>query len=83
MKLIDIGGDDGLQAVVVGGPGQHKWSILGLFLVVEIDGAEVDAGAAFQRGEESGGDVGAHPVGHPIQFITGHEAAILVHCLID
>lgn len=85
MKLINIGngcvGVLGVEVVaaVNSGAEDHERSVLGLILVFEFSGAEVDAGATLQRGEECGGDVGAHPVGDPIQLIARHEAAGLVH----
>ncbi|KAK3194589.1 hypothetical protein Dsin_025899 [Dipteronia sinensis] len=82
-ELIDIGGggrlDVEVNGVVRGGPREHESSVLGLFVVFEIGGAYVDARAAFKRREKGGGDVGAHPVSDPIQLITRHEAAALLH----
>lgn len=50
--------------------GEHERAILGFFVVIEIDGAEVDAGATLERCEEGGGDVSAYPIGHPIQLLA-------------
>lgn len=68
----------GLGVVVDRGLGEHERTVLGLFVVFRIGGVEVDAGAPFQRGEESGCHVGPYPVGHPIQLVAGHEVAVVV-----
>lgn len=47
--------------------------------VVKVGGAEVDAGAALQGGEEGGGHVGSEPAGHPVQLLTRHQAALVLH----
>lgn len=77
-KLIDIDAEVG--AVLRDGLGEHEGAVLGFFLIfVNVVGAKVDAGAAFERGEEGGGDAGAYPVGHSVELLAGHEAAIVVH----
>lgn len=43
--------------------------IVVVVVVVRIGGGDVDAGKAFQRGEESGRDGGAHPGSHLIDLL--------------
>lgn len=52
------------------GLGGHQRAVVVFVFVVEVGGAEVNTGAALQGGEEGGGDVGAHPVGHHIQLLA-------------
>ena len=59
------------------GVGKHERTVV--VVVVEVGGAEVDAGAALQGGEEDGGHVGSHPAGHPVQLLTRHQAALVLH----
>lgn len=57
--------------MVVGG-------VVVVVVVVQIDGGEMDTGAALEGGEEGGGNVGADPVGHAIQLLTGKEGCAVV-----
>ena len=41
-----------------------------VIVFIDVGGAEIDARAAFQGGKESRGNVGANPVGHPIQLVA-------------
>ena len=57
---IGIGGGIGVD--------EDERAIVGLvaIVVVEVGGAEIDAGATFKGSEESGGHVGADPIGRPV-----------------
>lgn len=44
---------------------------VGVDVIVEIDGVEMDTGAALEGSEEGGGHVGANPVGHSIELVAG------------
>ena len=88
-ELIGNGGDDGVGfrigvgvgVVAVAVVGEDEREIVGLVGgvdVVEVGGAEVDAGTAFQGGEEGGGHVGPHPVRHPVQILARYHAPVVV-----
>ena len=84
-ELIGNGGDDGvgfrIGVVAVAVVGEDEREIVGLVgavAVVEVGGAEVDAGTAFQGGEEGGGHVGPHPVRHPVQLVARYHAPVVV-----
>ena len=66
-----VGGD---RVVMRDGFCEHERTVLGLFLVLivvgVVGGAEVYAGAAFQRDEERRGYTRPHPIGHPIQLLA-------------
>jgi hypothetical protein len=61
------------------GVGKHERTVIVVVVVDEVGGAEVDAGAALQGGEEGGRHVGSHPAGHPVQLLTRHHAALVLH----
>ena len=46
-----------------------------VIVFIDVGGAEVYTRAAFQGGKEGRGNVGADPVGHPIQLVAGNEVA--------
>lgn len=59
--------------------GEHEREIISLLFLIEIGSAEIDAGAALQGREESGGYADAEPGRYPIQFLAGYEAAAVFH----
>lgn len=67
---IVIGGDGG----VVGSVGGGGVVVVVVVVVVGVRGGDVDAGKAFQGGEESGRDGGPHPGRHLID-----KAAVVLH----
>lgn len=78
---------DRLFRVSVSGSGEQEGQLLVrmvvgsavvVVVVVEIDGGEMDAGAALEGGEEGGGHIRANPVGHAIQLVTGKEGCAIV-----
>lgn len=77
-EIIDgIGGGSGDTGALE--IGEHERAIFGLFfiLIVGVGGVEINAGAAFQRCEESGGDARADPISQSIQLIVRYYARIL------
>ncbi|KAF3439838.1 hypothetical protein FNV43_RR18116 [Rhamnella rubrinervis] len=73
-----------LVRVSLSGSGEQKRQLVlrmvvgGVVVVVEIDSGKMDTGAAFEGGEEGGGNVGADPVGHTIQLLAGKEGCAVV-----
>ncbi|KAF7826206.1 hypothetical protein G2W53_017370 [Senna tora] len=70
---VDLGAD------VRNGFGKHKRTIIGIVFFVVVGGAEIDAGASLQGGEENGCDVGAEPVSEAIEFIAGDGGGGVLH----
>jgi len=63
------------------GLGEHERAVIVFVveIVVEVGGAEVNAGAAFQGREEGGGHVGTHPVCHAVQHLARQGALFVLH----
>lgn len=61
--------------------GEHKRAVVVFIveIVVEVGGAEIDAGAALQGQEEGGGHVGTHPVRHAVKHLARHGALVVLH----
>lgn len=74
------GGGFGGVVVVEDGFGEHEGAILGLLLVVVfvlLGGAEVDAGAPLERGEERRGHARPHPARHALELLVREDARVL------
>ena len=66
--------------------GEHQGAIHGFFffiIVVVVGGAEVDARAPLQGGEEGGDDAGAHVVRHHVKFPRWSNGGVLLHCCVE
>ncbi|CAL9067302.1 unnamed protein product [Musa banksii] len=72
------GGRFGILLVVEHGLCEHERAVVGLLEVVAVvlGGAEVDAGAALEGGEEGGHHARSYPHRHPFQLPVGRHHAL-------
>lgn len=72
------------DVVVRGVVGEGERAVLGLIfvVVVRVGGAEIDAGTAFEGGEEGGGHGGADPARHLVQLLPRYDTVAVFHRIL-